>query len=198
MAPAFQIEDPKTVSLTTNRSPITYRIASISSITCAALTICFTSSAPSLKISTFDTITNKISFIDCKSNDNRLNKVITYDFTIKTELLKKLDTLKESLELGWNGEADLPIEEKSYLNTRQALMATPPSMLKYWTLYPNTNGTLLLSPKDESVAGISIGNDDFSYAAYVSDDQQTSGKELFSEESFTAALRQLHRILGYA
>ena len=37
----------------------------------------------------------------------------------------------------------------------------------------------------------------FSYAAYVSDDNQISGKEPFSINAFKSALTQIHRILGY-
>jgi hypothetical protein len=119
------------------------------------------------------------------------------DYEAQAKLLRKLATLKESLRENWNGEDDSPIEEKAYNNTKIAITATPGIMLKRWRLFPNPNGTLLLSPKDKSVAGISIGNDEFSYAAFVSDDKQISGREPFSEQSFKSALKQIHRILGY-
>ncbi len=56
---------------------------------------------------------------------------------------------------------------------------------------------MLLSPKDKAIAGISIGNNEFSYAAFISDDKQISGREPFSKNAFMSALTQIHRILGY-
>ena len=119
------------------------------------------------------------------------------DYEVQAKLLQKLETLKESLSENWNGEDDCPIEEKAYNNTKTAIKSTPSIMLKHWRLFPNPNGTLLFSPKNKSIAGISIGNDEFSYAAFVSDDKQISGKEPFTEQAFKSALKQIHRILGY-
>lgn len=112
--------------------------------------------------------------------------------------IDRLDYLKENLKEGWNEPGDLPIEEKAYRNTKKALSVIPESMLKNWNLFPDTNGTLMLSPKGDRIGGISIGNQDFSYAAYVSDDKQISGREPFSEEAFLSAIGQIHRLFGYA
>lgn len=128
---------------------------------------------------------------------NELVGALVDDYEAQTKLLQKLETLKDSLHENWNGEEDYPIEEKAYRNTKDAIKATPGVMLKHWRLFPNPNGTLLLSPKNKAIAGISIGNDEFSYAAFVSDDKQISGKEPFSEQAFKSALKQIHRILGY-
>jgi hypothetical protein len=113
------------------------------------------------------------------------------------QLSHKLELLKTSLQHNWNGEADLPIEDDAYANTMAAIDGTPGRLLKYWRLFPNPNGTLLLSPKGNEIAGISIGNSGFSYAAYVADNMQISGKEPFSVNAFKAALQQIHRILEY-
>lgn len=142
-------------------------------------------SYPSIKIS-------KESFLE------NLAESLGAAFEVKSALLNRLDHLKTTLKPNWNGEDDLPIEQASYLNTKAAIEETPARLLKHWDLFPDPNGTLLLSPKDESVAGISIGNSEFSYAAYVSDDKQFSGKEPFSIEAFSDALKQIHRLLGYA
>ena len=119
------------------------------------------------------------------------------DFQTKSKLLRRLEALKSSLHEGWDGEGGLPIEEPSYLNTRLAIERTPVRLLRRWRLFPDTNGTLTLQAKGSDVAGISIGNREFSYMAYVSPGQQFSGKEPFSEESFLSALSQINRILGY-
>lgn len=126
-----------------------------------------------------------------------LAAALSADYDIQSSLLHKLDALKETLGDNWNGEGDCPIEEKAYNNTKIAIKSTPSSMLRYWRLFPNPNGTLLLSPKNKLIAGISIGNEEFSYAAFVCDNKQISGKEPFTEQAFRSALEQIHRILGY-
>jgi len=136
-------------------------------------------------------------FITSESYQNDLTEALVNDYEVQTGLLQKLEFLKNTLKDNWNREGDSPIEECAYNNTRAAIKYTPSIMLKHWRLFPNPNGTLLLSPKGTSIAGISIGNEEFSYAAFVSDDKQISGKEPFNEQAFKYALMQIHRILGY-
>lgn len=128
---------------------------------------------------------------------NELSVVLAHDYAVQAKLLKRLETLKSELTDNWNGEDGLPIEDKAYENAKKAIKSTPSTMLKRWRLFPNPNGTLLFSPKGTDIAGISIGNDEFSYAAYVSDYRQLSGREPFSAYAFRSALNQIHRILGY-
>ncbi len=128
---------------------------------------------------------------------NELSIVLANDYAVKAKLLKRLDTLKSELTDNWDGEDGAPIEDKAYANVRIAIKSTPSNMLKRWRLFPNPNGTLLFSPKDKAIAGISVGNDEFSYAAYVSDDRQISGREPFTALAFQAAIYQIHRILEY-
>lgn len=137
-------------------------------------------------------------FVGIESFQNELTDALGKDYEVQAKLLQKLETLKESLSENWNGEDDCPIEERAYNNAKSAIKGTPSAMLRHWRLFPNPNGTLLFSPKNKSIAGISIGNDEFSYAAYVSDDKQISGKEPFTVLAFKSALKQIHRILGYA
>lgn len=136
-------------------------------------------------------------FANVESYQNALTSALGDDYEIQSNLLQRLNILKSSLKSDWNGELDYPIEEKAYNNARTAILTTPSAMLKYWRLFPNPNGTLLLSPKNKSIAGISIGNEEFSYAAFVSEDKQISGKEPFNDKAFRAALVQIHRILEY-
>ena len=126
-----------------------------------------------------------------------LTSAFENDFQTKSKLLRRLEALKSSLHEGWDGESGLPIEEQSYQNTKLAIERTPVRLLRRWRLFPDTNGTLTLQAKGVDVAGISIGNREFSYMAYVSPGQQFSGKEPFSQEAFLSALSQIHRILGY-
>ncbi len=136
-------------------------------------------------------------FVGIESFQNELIAALGNDYEVQAKLLQKLETLKNSLSENWNGENDCPIEEKAYDNAKNAITHTPSIMLKHWRLFPNPNGTLLFSPKNKSIAGISIGNDEFSYAVFVSDDKQISGKEPFTEQAFKSAMKQIHRILGY-
>ena len=136
-------------------------------------------------------------FVGVEPAQDELIVALGDDYEAQSKMLRRLDVLKDSLGDNWNGEGDIPIEEKAYNNAKTAILATPGAMLKHWRLFPNPNGTLLLSPKNKSIAGISIGNEDFSYAALASDDKQISGKEPFSEQAFKSALNQIHRILGY-
>lgn len=136
-------------------------------------------------------------FITNETYQNDLTDALVNDYEVQTKLLQKLDFLKNSLGDNWNREGDLPIEESAYNNAKAAIKSTPGILLKHWRLFPNPNGTLLLSPKGKPVAGISIGNEEFSYAAFVSDDKQISGKEPFNAQAFKYALMQIHRILGY-
>lgn len=143
-------------------------------------------------ISSISVISGKNYFADCLVAD------LENDFQTKTSILKRLEYLKSTLKDNWNGEDDLPIEDASYLNAKAAISSIPGRILKHWNLFPDTNGTLLLSPKDDDVAGVSIGNNEFSYAVYVSEDKQLTGKEPFSVDAFKNAIKQIHRLLGYA
>lgn len=136
-------------------------------------------------------------FVTNEAYQNNLTDALGHDYEVQTKLLEKLEYLKVALKDNWNGEGDFPLEERAYINARSAIKSTPGILLKHWRLFPNPNGTLLLSPKGKSVAGISIGNEEFSYAAFVSDDKQISGKEPFNEQAFKYSLMQIHRILGY-
>ena len=129
--------------------------------------------------------------------DNTTSKALYDEYKAQDRLLKRLELLKVSLKENWDKEGGLPIEEKVFENTKTALISISGGMLKYWRIFPNPNGTILLSPKNGAIAGISIGNEDFSYAAYISDSKQISGKEPFSVEAIRVAIKQIHRILGY-
>lgn len=126
-----------------------------------------------------------------------ISKALYDEYKAQDRLLKRLELLKVSLKENWDKEGGLPLEEKVFENTKTALISISGGMLKYWRIFPNPNGTILLSPKNGAIAGISIGNEDFSYAAYISDSKQISGKEPFSVEAIRVAIKQIHRILGY-
>ena len=164
----------------------------LSMLTVSSTTDIFSSLLSTPKVSAPSVVGDRNWLSECLAAD------LGNEFATKNGLIKRLDYLKSTLKENWNGEEDLPIEDASYLNAKSAISSLPGRMLKHWNLFPDTNGTLLLSPKDEAVAGISIGNNEFSYAVYVSDDKQITGKEPFSVDAFKNVIRQIHRLLGYA
>ena len=140
---------------------------------------------------------SKPVFANAECLSSAISKALYDEYETQNSILKRLELLKDSLKENWDKEGGLPIEEQVFNNAKLALSSISGGMLKYWHIFPNPNGTILLSPKNRGIAGISIGNEDFSYAAYISDSKQISGKEPFSVETFKIAIKQIHRILGY-
>lgn len=149
-------------------------------------------------LGSFQKYTHDLLVIDDTPCHNEIGEALGVGGNIQMELLNRLDTLKKSLSENWDSEGGLPIEDEAYNNVRDAISNTSGYLLRHWNLFPAPNGTLMLSPKDSCVAGISIGNTDFSYAAYVSDDKQVKGKERFTKEAFQVVLSHIHNLLGYA
>lgn len=189
-AQGFTIEQPKTRNKS-HVSATTAFTAVLSVLSMTAPVSAFSEQLNRPSVVRPSVIGSRSYFAECLVSD------LERDFQTKTSMLKRLDYLKSSLKPNWNGEDDLPIEEESYQNAKAALNSMTGRMLKHWNLFPDTNGTLLLSPNDDSVAGISIGNNEFSYAVFVSEDKQLSGKEPFSVDAFKAVIGQTHRLLGY-
>lgn len=196
MESKFRIIPPDKYDSTERQNKQSFWISVFSQASISLASMTFALSIAQSDISVDPIYYNPI-FPNCDPYQVELVAALGEDYTVQNRLLQKLENLKSSLNNNWNGENDLPIEDKAYYNTKTLLLATPGNLLKYWRLFPNPNGTLLLSPKDSSIAGISIGNEEFSYAAFVSDDKQISGKEPFDVLSFNDALKQIHRILGY-
>lgn len=111
---------------------------------------------------------------------------------IKERLISRLLQFKNELKQGWNGNAELPMEEKSIFNALEAVETTSAEEFAKWTVFPSPNGTILFSPTDDLIAGISIGNDEFSYAALGNRGQEIKGKKDFSVKSFKLAIRLIN------
>ena len=113
---------------------------------------------------------------------------------IKERLISRLSEFKSNLKYGWNGGTELPMEEMSISNALAAIDATASEELVKWTVFPSPNGTILFSPTDDFVAGISIGNNEFSYAALGNKGQEIKGKEIFSVKSFKLAISLINSL----
>lgn len=141
--------------------------------------------------------TNKIDSVSICENTGSLfsdNLVCELNLNagIKDRLISRLLQFKNELKQGWNGNAELPMEEKSIFNALEAIETTSAEEFAKWTVFPSPNGTILFSPTDDLIAGISIGNDDFSYAAIGNRGQEIKGKKDFSVKSFKLAIRLIN------
>lgn len=124
-------------------------------------------------------------------SDNLISE-LNINAEIKERLISRLLQFKNELTQGWNGNAELPMEEKSVLNALEAVETTSAEEFTKWTVFPSPNGTILFSPTDDLIAGISIGNDEFSYAALGNRGQEIKGKKDFSVKSFQLAIRLIN------
>lgn len=119
---------------------------------------------------------------------------LNHNVEIKERLMSKLSGFRSELEYGWNGGEEFPMEEQSIENALAAVDATLSEELVKWTVFPSPNGTILFSPTDDFVAGISIGNNEFSYAALGNKGQEIKGTEIFSVKSFKLAIRLINSL----
>lgn len=113
---------------------------------------------------------------------------------IKDRLISRLLEFKNTLKQGWNGGAELPMEDQSISNALAAVDATASEEFENWTVFPSPNGTILFSPTNDLIGGISIGNNNFSYAAIGDSGQEIKGKEAFSVKSFKLAIRLINSL----
>ena len=63
-------------------------------------------------------------------------------------------------------------------------------------LFPNTNGTLLLTAPGKQLASINIGNENFSFFAMGKDKKVIKGMKEFSPENLTNAFDQIQAEIG--
>lgn len=87
--------------------------------------------------------------------------------TYQKDLFSSLEKLKDTLLDSDGFDEFIELEEKSYENTRKAIEVLGDNS-KYFNLFPNTNGTLLLVASnkytgEDKCAAISIGNEEYSY-----------------------------------
>lgn len=116
----------------------------------------------------------------------------------KEYLLNRLDKLYNELNyIGWDGYGSYPLEKNSYENTKSVLNITDKDILKYWNLFPSPNGTFSLECKPDEIAGMSIGNTGFSWAAIDKNNNVMSGDYQFNAEHASNVLIELTHFIGY-
>lgn len=106
------------------------------------------------------------------------------------EIVSKLKTY-QGYAKGWDGENANPLTDEVVSNFCSVLEVIDKSLLQGITIYPETNGTLLIDCTRRE-AGISLGNDRFSY--YVTDDDSVDGENgiPFSVAAFTDVLKKIN------
>lgn len=115
--------------------------------------------------------------------------------TTRQDMLFRLEELKAQPE-NWDGYGAVPLEAASYQNMLSAINNTPQDALTHWNLFPDTNGTLLLTTDSEKLASISIGNEYFSYVAIVDENHKIQGQEPFSPAAFAIAISRINKLLS--
>lgn len=104
-------------------------------------------------------------------------------------LLDKLEAYK-AYPLGWDGEGAVPLTSQVVSNFNQMLEAIDKQLLTGLTIFPETNGTLLIEFIGKE-AGVSLGNDKFSY--YEIKDGQITGENgiVFSVQTITKVIEKI-------
>lgn len=117
----------------------------------------------------------------------------------KDYLINRLHEFFNTLNYdNWDGYGAYPIEQKSYENALNVLNETPLSVLTHWNIFPVPNGTISLEFKHDEIAGVSIGNEDFSYAAIKSNmADKLLGEYSFNINNVIQSLTNINKFLGY-
>lgn len=133
---------------------------------------------------------DEYKFIECQ---NARKSTESY---YKDSFQNKLDELA-CLKRGWDGYDALPIEKRSYKNMKEALTLLNVKQMSHFNLFPNTNGTLILSAKGKYLASINIGNKNFSYFAIGENGQEAKGVSSFTRNAFIKAVKEIGNVLGW-
>lgn len=117
---------------------------------------------------------------------------------VQKRIRQALNRLEELMSLpeNWDENGALPIEREAYENTKCALRVIGEKTPEAWNLFPNTNGTLLLTAPGKQLASINIGNEKFSFFAIGTNKKMVKGMEAFSLENLTKAFNQIQTVIN--
>ena len=104
------------------------------------------------------------------------------------------DRLKQiaALKKGWDGYDGIAIKKATIDNFATFLDVCSPSDVSDWSLFPNTNGTLLLEQKN---AAISISSKAFSYYAELPGKYMEAENQTYTLQSILETVRAINVFL---
>ena len=106
-------------------------------------------------------------------------------------ILKKFNKYR-SYQKGWDGEDASPLTSKVIENFCLVLENVDKGLLKNLTIFPETNGTLLIESRIRE-AGINLGDTSFSYYE-ITDNNVTGENGLpFSVEAIASAISRINK-----
>lgn len=98
------------------------------------------------------------------SSQGALFTELNKNVEVKERLVSRLNSLTELTE-DWDGNGAHPILPSIAGIVRDVIENAPASVLSFWRIFPDLNGTLLFSAKGKRIIGLSIGEHEFSYVA---------------------------------
>lgn len=92
----------------------------------------------------------------------------------------------------------LPVSKSVISNTTTIIELLPSKILKEWVMFPNVNGTILLTIKRKNLrSSFCIGTRDYSFYATI-DEKDCEGIEKFDVNSFIATITSITNSLVHS
>lgn len=136
-------------------------------------------------------------YIDCKPQTEqetapspRLNQELARYLVVRINLRRSLRKLSELGE-NWDHYGAAAIEKAALRNMQAVIELAPATALDKWSLFPSTNGTLLLTAKGEAVGSVNVGNEGFSYALMVGGEIYSANEQAFDAQEVAKLIEEL-------
>lgn len=123
-------------------------------------------------------------------NSLQLQSIIREDVTYRM-----IDRLTNFLQLteDWDGEGGYSIEPKAIDNSKFFVGSLPSQYMHKWVVFPNSNGTVLMTRNDGQISSISIGVNGFSYFGIIDNEIISDEKDEFKIPDLTQAFLRLSK-----
>lgn len=113
-------------------------------------------------------------------------------------MLGRLEEFRKNLsKSGWDGYSAVPIIEECIARAKEIILKTDSEILNHWNIFPSPRGTVSFEFKYKEIGAVSIGIEDFSFAARNKSGEKLKGKYLYSEKDPIGVLNEITRSLGY-
>ena len=108
---------------------------------------------------------------------------------VRLKYIARLDDLA-ALTDDWDGNGAHHIIPSVIEVIREVVEKTPVSLLSFWRIFPDLNGTLLITAKGKHIATLSIGVDEFSFVVRNLAEKTVGGKRPVSVDDII-------KVMGY-